>query len=105
MPRTRKSLTSAKSETSETPGVWLTHRCGAKWRGPSRAHCGACHRTFGGVTGFDKHRKNGVCLNPTTIGLVLSTAWDYEIWTLPVDEDTEQEWKEMKNVHDQPVLF
>jgi hypothetical protein len=46
-----------------------------------------------------------VCLDPTTIGLVLSTAWDYEIWTLPVDEDTEQEWKEMKNVHDQPVLF
>lgn len=34
-----------------------------------QAHCGACHRTFGGVTGFDEHRRGGQCSDPATIGL------------------------------------
>lgn len=36
---------------------------------PAQAHCGACHRTFGGVTGFDRHRLGGECLDPATRGL------------------------------------
>lgn len=36
---------------------------------PSQAHCAACHRTFGGVKGFDEHRKDGVCLDPATRGM------------------------------------
>lgn len=35
---------------------------------PSQAHCGACHVTFGGVTGFDRHRRDGQCLTPAEIG-------------------------------------
>jgi hypothetical protein len=42
--------------------------CGVKWTGLSRAHCGACHRTFSGVTYFDRHRsvagEHGGCLDP-----------------------------------------
>jgi hypothetical protein len=35
---------------------------------PSQAHCGSgCHQTFGGVTGFDAHRRAGRCLDPATI--------------------------------------
>ncbi|MCW2768527.1 MAG: hypothetical protein JWO11_4486 [Nocardioides sp.] len=34
---------------------------------PSQAHCSACHRTFGSVTGFDRHRRGGVCANPATL--------------------------------------
>lgn len=37
-----------------------------------QAHCSVCHRTFGGVTGFDDHRKNGECLDPVTRGYVQS---------------------------------
>lgn len=32
--------------------------------GTNVAHCGACCRTFGGVSGFDSHRKDGKCLDP-----------------------------------------
>jgi hypothetical protein len=49
-----------------------TCRCGARWTGRRTAHCGACHRTFGGVGGFDAHRRGGRgCLEPTTVGLEL----------------------------------
>lgn len=33
---------------------------------PTQAHCPTCHNTFGGVTGFDAHRRNGVCAIPPT---------------------------------------
>lgn len=35
---------------------------------PAMAHCASCHLTFGGVTGFDTHRKDGHCLNPADLG-------------------------------------
>ncbi len=34
-----------------------------------QSHCGACHRTFTGLHGFDKHRLGGKCLDPTTRGM------------------------------------
>lgn len=36
----------------------------------AQAHCGACHRTLGTVTDFDRHRRAGACLDPATLGLV-----------------------------------
>jgi len=36
---------------------------------PTQAHCGACHHTFGGVSGFDRHRRDGRCLDPVSLGL------------------------------------
>lgn len=29
-----------------------------------RAHCGACHETFGTVVSFDLHRRHGECALP-----------------------------------------
>lgn len=49
----------------------ITHSCGAMWTTQKAAHCAACHRTFGGVYGFDRHRKNFTCVDPSTVGLVL----------------------------------
>ena len=49
---------------------------------PSQAHCPTCHRTFGGVTGFDAHRSAGDCLDPSTKGYVETKG----IWRLPIDE-------------------
>lgn len=47
-------------------------RCGPQCRRPSpaQAHCTVCHATFGGVVGFDRHRRGGVCLDPARLGMV-----------------------------------
>lgn len=46
----------------------------------AQAHCPTCHKTFGGVTGFDKHRFRGACRDPARFG--------YEsirgVWRLPM---------------------
>lgn len=49
----------------------ITCRCGASWTGENRSHCAAknCHHTFGGVTSFDAHRRNGKCIHPSLLGL------------------------------------
>lgn len=51
-----------------------TYGCGGctiRWKGVSRCHCAACHRTFNGIELFDRHRVDvngkGTCLDPTTI--------------------------------------
>lgn len=53
------------------------HGCTTRWSGFGIAHCGACHETFGGVGGFDKHRagskdrrfQQGECTDPSLLGL------------------------------------
>lgn len=48
-----------------------TCKCSAQWGGENRCHCGSCHRTFSGITLFDRHRSqdgdNGTCLDPAAI--------------------------------------
>lgn len=36
---------------------------------PSNAHCMVCHATFGGITGFDRHRRAGECLDPAALNM------------------------------------
>jgi hypothetical protein len=48
---------------------------------PAQAHCPTCHRTFGGVTGFDAHRSHGKCRNPLTMGYVERD----RVWRRPSD--------------------
>lgn len=55
-------------------------RCAARWTGLTPCHCSSCHLTFGGVRGFDRHRKAGSCLDPASLGLELS---DTGIWMQP----------------------
>jgi hypothetical protein len=66
-------------------------RCGVRWHGYNICHCAAtaCHRTFTGITAFDKHRagskrgeKAGECSDPLNVGLVLN---DRGQWSLPPD--------------------
>jgi len=48
---------------------------------PSQAHCSVCHETFGSVSGFDRHRRGGQCLDPNTIpGIHLNPAgiWRFD---------------------------
>lgn len=42
---------------------------------PAQAHCGACHVTFGGVRGFDLHRRGGLCAIPTGMRLDCRGVW------------------------------
>ena len=44
------------------------------------AGCGGCERVFGGDRGFDKHRRDGQCLHPSTVGLSLSPSG---VWVQP----------------------
>lgn len=48
--------------------------------GFNRACCFSCRRVFGGVSGFDKHRKGNKCLDPATLGMELSEG----IWIQPL---------------------
>lgn len=50
------------------------------------AHCASCHRTFGGVSGFDGHRRNGQCLDPQTLGMAVRD----DIWRTPMDPDVRE---------------
>jgi hypothetical protein len=56
-----------------------TCRCGARWTGLSRAHCAACHDTFTTVTNFDRHRRNGRCVDPASVGLIFKNG----LWRQP----------------------
>lgn len=44
---------------------------------PAQAHCGVCHTTFGGISGFDRHRRDGQCLTPEAIGYTPDTRGVY----------------------------
>jgi hypothetical protein len=48
--------------------------CGENWTAKSLCHCTSCHRTFGGLTGFDMHRKDGKCLDPQDLGMKITEA-------------------------------
>lgn len=48
----------------------------------SQAHCPTCHRTFGGVGGFDAHRRGGICRDPAEFGYELT----HGIWRRPMTE-------------------
>lgn len=49
-----------------------TCHCGARWvqSGNRTGHCASCHRTFSGVSAFDRHQTivdgKSACLDPAT---------------------------------------
>lgn len=53
----------------------------------AQAHCSTCHETFGGVRGFDLHRRGGVCNPPASVGLADRDG----VWRSPMsDADRER---------------
>lgn len=61
-------------------------KCGRRWSGLSTCHCSVCHVTFGGYTNFDRHRNNGKCLTPESIGLSLIPGRTTEVYGAVDDE-------------------
>lgn len=55
--------------------------CPTRWTGLKISHCGSCHQTFSSVRHFDRHRRDGRCLDPESVGLTIggrgywSTGW------------------------------
>lgn len=45
-----------------------------------QAHCSVCHCTFGAVSGFDRHRRDGWCIEPDLLGMVCRDG----IWRRPM---------------------
>lgn len=70
---------------SDAESASLPHgcRCGSRWGGGNTAHCGACHHTFTTVSNFDRHRRNGECLNPRDAGLIARERPGYTAWSEP----------------------
>lgn len=68
------------SFVTESDNDMITCSKGCKWSGLSRAHCGSCHTTFGGVTSFDRHRRGGMCVKPEDIGLIAKDNGEFVIW-------------------------
>jgi len=54
----------AQARDVKRPGAITCNGCEHTWTGLSFAHCSACHRTFSSVTGFDRHRVAGRCVDP-----------------------------------------
>lgn len=75
--RGRKTERTAPTTPFCTPSSCKGHR-----PSPSQAHCRMCCETFGGVSGFDAHRKDGWCHNPATLSTPMSQD-DRGIWRWP----------------------
>lgn len=45
-----------------------------------KCYCNGCHQKFGGVRGFERHRKNFKCVDPGSVGLSLN---ENGFWLLP----------------------
>lgn len=60
-------------------------RCGSRWGGNNTAHCAAkgCCKTFSGISTFDRHRRNGECLDPASLGMSLLASRPYPCWGYP----------------------
>lgn len=65
--------------------------CAARWGGQLTCHCTGCHQTFTGLVAFDKHRNKYKCLDPQSVGLVLSNR-AYPCWGVAGDKP--EFWKE-----------
>jgi hypothetical protein len=61
---------------------------------PAQAHCGACHRTFGSASGFDKHRRDGQCLDPATLKVPMTETDG--IWRWPLTDDARSRLRERR---------
>ncbi len=47
-------------------------RTKSKLYGTERAQCRKCGEVFSRTSNFDKHRKGGICVDPESVGLILT---------------------------------
>jgi hypothetical protein len=92
MTETAQMRLGALSGTRNHADLPHTCSCGARWSGTNTCHCGntGCHRTFTGLSAFDRHRSGGTCNDPAALGMAIAPGRAYEAWTTTVDRDTKE---------------
>ena len=70
-------------------------KCKETWTGMATCHCMGCHRTFGSIGAFDKHRIGCKCADPESIGMKMDGKW---VWRVPMDEKMKK-WVESMGKH------
>jgi hypothetical protein len=84
----QESLSKINPNPQKPDAATACPHCHAWWTGLNTCHCTACHRTFTGITAFDKHRDGShaqdarYCKEPLTAGLV-PAGRNYSCWALP----------------------
>ena len=72
---------------AHSPDKSLPNRCGPECvhPTPAQAHCAArsCGITFGSAGGFDKHRRDGRCVDPAGLGMTETNG----VWRTPISDD------------------
>lgn len=88
-PPTNRSTGSGDGR-NRSPSLTAECSCGAQWGGLLTAHCSGCHRTYTGLTAFDRHRDGSHarstrhCRDPWDVGLVDANR-AYSCWGFPSD--------------------
>lgn len=62
-------------------------KCRLRWGSRSWCHCTGCHRTFRSTGGFDKHRRDMVCIDPAEIGMEMD---EKGCFYSPMNEETKK---------------
>lgn len=68
--------------------VFTCGGCRARWTTLRQAHCSGCCRTFTTVGNFDRHRRDGQCRHPSTVGLVQRPDG---LWSAPAPDPTQRD--------------
>lgn len=68
-PRTAWQGFGVHDHEGEPVSITRHGQCGGIWwqSGNRTGHCGSCHRVFDGLSAFDRHRREGKCLDPATL--------------------------------------
>jgi hypothetical protein len=59
-------------------------KCRQRWTSTRTAHCAGCCRTFRSVGGFDKHRRDFQCVDPSDLGMEMDNRG---FWFTPMSEE------------------
>lgn len=63
--------------------------CGRIWDASGEAHCAECHQQFTSDSGFEAHRRDGICQDPATLTRVKSNKRVFA----PADRASGDTWK------------
>ncbi len=61
----------------------MTPQTKAVLMGTERAQCQKCGEVFSRTSNFDKHRKGGNCVNPSSVGLEIKEKNGNSWWGMP----------------------
>lgn len=58
-------------------------RTKAELMNSERAQCRKCLEVFSRTSNFERHRKNGDCVDPSSVGLIIKVSGENSWWQMP----------------------